>query len=69
MKPDPWPLLTTTNVLGVEPDRAVLIGDSVTDIEAGHAVGMPCIACANKLASDPSSSGSKPLPSLTTWEI
>jgi len=48
MKPDPWPLLMATNVLGVEPTRAVLIGDSVTDIEAAHATKMPCVAYANK---------------------
>ena len=48
MKPDPWSLLAAADALGVEPARTVLIGDSTTDIEAGHAAGVPCIGYANK---------------------
>jgi HAD superfamily hydrolase (TIGR01509 family) len=48
MKPNPWPLLMAAQILGTAPGRAVLIGDSVTDIEASHSAGMPCVGYANK---------------------
>ncbi len=48
MKPAPYPLLSAAAALGVEPQGAVLIGDSLTDIEAAHAAGARSIGYANK---------------------
>ena len=42
-KPDPLPLLHALEVLGVEPERAVLIGDSVNDVLAARAAGISVI--------------------------
>ena len=39
-KPDPLPMLTACNALGVAPDAAVAIGDSENDALAGRAAGM-----------------------------
>lgn len=35
MKPNPEPILRVLNVLKVVPDKAVMVGDGITDIEAG----------------------------------
>lgn len=48
MKPSPWPLGTAMRKLGQPPEQALYVGDSLSDIEAAHAVGMPCVAYANK---------------------
>ncbi|MEE1813347.1 HAD family hydrolase [Streptomyces sp. BE133] len=48
MKPSPHPLLVASTTLGVAPARSVLVGDSVTDIEAAKAAGMHVIGFANK---------------------
>ncbi|MDA3644153.1 HAD-IA family hydrolase [Saccharopolyspora indica] len=48
MKPNPEPLVRALDDLELSPGEAVLVGDSLTDIEACRAVGMPCIAYANK---------------------
>lgn len=50
MKPNPWSLLRAVTELGVEPADAVLIGDSMTDIEAARSAGTYCVAFANKSA-------------------
>lgn len=42
-KPDPRHLLETIALAGGSPGRAVLIGDTVTDREAAHAAGVPCV--------------------------
>jgi len=42
-KPDPAPLLQACEQLGVEPVHAVAIGDSLNDVQAAHAAGMPVI--------------------------
>lgn len=42
-KPDPAPLLETITRLGGAPDRAVLIGDTITDRRTAQAAGIPCI--------------------------
>ncbi|MBF9044134.1 HAD hydrolase-like protein [Rhodobacterales bacterium HKCCE4037] len=42
-KPDPAPLLETIARLGGTPDRAVLIGDTITDRKTAAAAGIPCI--------------------------
>lgn len=45
-KPDPEPVLTACERLGVSPSEAVMVGDSVFDIKAGIAAG--CKTCAVK---------------------
>jgi phosphoglycolate phosphatase len=43
-KPDPRPLLETIRKVGGDPGRAVMVGDSRTDIETARAAGTPVIA-------------------------
>lgn len=43
-KPDPLPLSTTLERLGVPPDDAVYVGDSEVDVQTARAVGVPVIA-------------------------
>ena len=43
-KPDPKPLLGTIAALGGIRARAVMVGDSVTDIKTARAAGLPVIA-------------------------
>ena len=43
-KPNPEPLLTAAQRLGVAPAECVYIGDSTYDMEAAHAAGMGAIA-------------------------
>ena len=38
-KPDPLPLLRTCEALGVQPQEALMVGDSSNDAQAGHAAG------------------------------
>lgn len=42
-KPDPAHLLAVLHRLDVDPARAALIGDSVTDLNTARAAGVPCI--------------------------
>lgn len=42
-KPDPLPLQHACRHFGIGPDRAVLVGDSVNDVQAARAAGMPVI--------------------------
>jgi len=42
-KPDPMPLLHCCEQLGVAPARTVLVGDSINDVQAANAAGMPVI--------------------------
>ena len=42
-KPDPAPLLECIRLLGGDPGRAVLIGDTVTDHRTAEAAGIPCV--------------------------
>lgn len=42
-KPDPDPLLTAAEKLGVSPDRCVYVGDSPYDLQAAHAANMPSV--------------------------
>ncbi|MBR9885373.1 MAG: phosphoglycolate phosphatase [Oceanospirillales bacterium] len=42
-KPHPAPLLHACSALGVEPDRALMIGDSKVDVEAARAAGCPVV--------------------------
>ncbi|MFI9010142.1 HAD family hydrolase [Actinosynnema sp. NPDC053489] len=48
MKPNPFSLTLAANRLGISSTDAVLIGDTVTDIEASHAAGVKSIGYANK---------------------
>ena len=43
-KPDPRALVHTINMAGGVPGRAIMIGDSRTDIDTAHAAGIPVIA-------------------------
>ncbi len=43
-KPDPAPLLHVMEALGGNRANTVMVGDSVTDIHAARAAGVPCIA-------------------------
>lgn len=42
-KPDPMPLLHACAVLGVEPARTLMVGDSVNDAQAARAAGSPVL--------------------------
>lgn len=42
-KPHPLPLLTCLSQLGIEPGRAIMIGDSGADVGAARAAGMPVV--------------------------
>lgn len=48
MKPDPYPLKQALAALGIAPASAVLIGDSVSDVQAARAAGTLSIGYANK---------------------
>ncbi|HEX4843995.1 MAG TPA: phosphoglycolate phosphatase [Limnobacter sp.] len=41
-KPSPMPILHACRLLGVQPERALMIGDSHNDAHAAHAAGTPC---------------------------
>lgn len=53
MKPNPAPILEAADVLGVEPDLCVLLGDSLSDIEGAKASGTRVIGFANRPAKRP----------------
>jgi phosphoglycolate phosphatase len=44
MKPDPAPLFEAISRLGVDPARAMMVGDSETDIRAAQNAGVPVLA-------------------------
>lgn len=41
-KPDPMPVLHACDLLGVAPQQALFIGDSLNDAQAAKAAGLPC---------------------------
>jgi phosphoglycolate phosphatase len=43
-KPDPLPLLSTIAAAGGSAGRAVMVGDSITDVSTARAAGVPAIA-------------------------
>ena len=43
-KPDPLPLLHASELMNIHPGRAVYIGDSIRDIQAGNAAGMQTVS-------------------------
>ena len=45
MKPSPLPLLRVSEMIGITPDQAVMVGDSINDILAGKTAGIKTIAC------------------------
>ncbi|MGC4855903.1 HAD family hydrolase [Micromonospora sp. DT4] len=48
MKPSPEPILQAISAIGQPASRCVLIGDSLSDIEAARAAGVPVIGFANR---------------------
>jgi HAD superfamily hydrolase (TIGR01509 family) len=48
LKPHPYLLHAAMRGLHTTPDECIFVGDSVTDITAGHAASVPVIAFANK---------------------
>lgn len=42
-KPDPAPLLHALIVLGIAPENALMVGDSVTDVRSARAAGIPVV--------------------------
>lgn len=52
-KPDPRPLLETIARLGAAPARAVMVGDTVTDVETARRAALPCILCRFGYAAQP----------------
>lgn len=48
MKPNPDPLRRALDALGISPASAVLLGDSVADLEASRAAGTWCVGYANR---------------------
>ncbi|WP_433648999.1 HAD family hydrolase [Micromonospora zamorensis] len=49
MKPNPDPVLQAVHAFGESPSRCVLVGDSLSDIEAARAAGVPVVGYANRL--------------------
>lgn len=47
LKPSPAMLLTALRITGIRPASAVLLGDSVTDVEAGSSAGVPVVGVAD----------------------
>lgn len=43
-KPQPEPIQTALHKGGLEPSRAVLVGDTIWDVEAAQRAGVPCVA-------------------------
>lgn len=43
-KPDPRHLMDTISMAGGDPDNAIMIGDSITDIDTAKAAGIPVVA-------------------------
>ncbi|MGB8817434.1 MAG: HAD family hydrolase [Rhizobiaceae bacterium] len=43
-KPDPRHLMETIRLAGGDPERAIMVGDSITDIDTAKAAGIPVIA-------------------------
>jgi HAD superfamily hydrolase (TIGR01509 family) len=48
-KPNPEPLLIALKRLGVKPEEAIYVGDSLTDAQAAKKVGMIFVAYKNKI--------------------
>jgi phosphoglycolate phosphatase len=44
MKPHPEPFLHAADQMGIAPERVVMVGDSINDVEGAHRAGMRAIA-------------------------
>ena len=53
LKPHPHLVTQATHALHAQPATCVLVGDSLTDIHAAHAAGVPAIGYANKTSKPP----------------
>ena len=42
-KPDPYPLIQICEKLNISTNESIMIGDSITDLKAGHAANMPVV--------------------------
>ena len=42
-KPDPYPLIQICEKLNVDTNDSIMVGDSITDLKAGHAANMPVV--------------------------
>ena len=42
-KPDPFPLINICKKVNISQQDTIMVGDSITDLRAGHAAGMPVI--------------------------
>jgi phosphoglycolate phosphatase len=45
IKPSPLPLLRALELLGIDAREAVMVGDSINDVQAGQQAGVTTIAC------------------------
>lgn len=52
-KPDPRHLLETIALVGGAPERSILIGDTITDVETARRAGRPCVLCRFGYAAQP----------------
>ena len=52
MKPSPLPLLKVTQQLGIDPDEALMVGDSINDIAAAMSASITAVGCAWGYGSD-----------------
>lgn len=52
-KPDPAHLVETARRIGADPARAVMIGDTLTDLLTARAAGVPCILTSFGFAAEP----------------
>ena len=40
-RPNPYPLIQICKKLQIKEEKSIMVGDSVTDLKAGHNAGMP----------------------------
>jgi len=55
-KPDPRPLLAVLETLGASPDRAIYIGDSLTDVQVARAAGLRVVLREDGYTTEPAES-------------
>lgn len=60
-KPDPLPLITALERLGLPAAQTVMVGDGLHDIEAGHAAGVPTVGVTTGVATRAELAAVKPL--------
>ena len=52
LKPSPDSIIRALAHLDLPPAHAVFVGDSTSDVDAGHAAGLPVVGYANKPGKD-----------------